>query len=116
MMGHIFTRAERAKGGTNSYIKHPELKVLHARSLTHSSEIQRARRYAQLEYEEGIANELRAKGWVVFSPTVVCDRVGVKDDRVFFLEFKRTGQVLRPSQQLIHDMVPRMCRIIYKDS
>jgi hypothetical protein len=92
--------------------KHPELKVLHARSLTLSSEIQRARRYAQLEYEEGIANELRTKGWVVFSPIVVCDRVGVKGERVFFLEIKRTG----PSQQLIHDIVPHMYNIIYKDS
>jgi len=93
-LGQIFTRAERAKGGTNSYIKHPELNVLRARSLVHSSEVQRATRYVQLEYEEGIANELRAKGWMVFSPTVVCDRVGVKGDKAFFLRFKRTGQIL----------------------
>jgi hypothetical protein len=68
-----------------------------------------------MDYEEGIAVELRGQGWTIFSPTVVCDRVGVKEGAVFFLEFKRKGQALRPAQQLIHDYVPNMYRIIYKD-
>jgi hypothetical protein len=115
MMGHDFTKEERVKGGANSYLKHPELRAIHAKTLDHTSELQRARRYAQLAYEEGIANEFRTKGWTIFSPTVVCDRVGVKKGRVFFLEFKRPGQVLRPSQQLIHDLVPHMYRVVYRD-
>lgn len=115
VLGHRFTKEERVKGGKNSYVLHPELRILHARSLSHDSDLQRKRRYAQLEYEEGIARELRAQGWAVFSPTVVCDRVGVKKGKVYFLEFKRKGQTLRQFQQLIHDLVPNMYKVIYRD-
>ena len=94
---------------------HPELGKIRARKLTHDTEAQRARRYAQLRYEEGIANELRGMGWTIFSPTVVCDRVGIKDGKVYFVEFKRTGQGLRPGQQMIHDLVPHMYEIVYRD-
>ncbi|HYC26657.1 MAG TPA: hypothetical protein VEB67_01385 [Nitrososphaerales archaeon] len=114
-MGHDFTQEERAKGGRNSYAKNPDLGKIHARKLTHDSESQRARRYAQMQHEEGIANELRGLGWIVFSPTVVCDRVGIKEGKVYFLEFKRPGQSLRPAQQTIHDHVPHMYEIVYRD-
>jgi hypothetical protein len=115
VLGRIFTKEERAKGGRNAYIQHPELGKIRARSLTHDTEAQRARRYAQLAYEEGIANELRSTGWAVFSPTVVCDRVAVVNGKVYFVEFKRLGQELRPAQQLIHDLVPNMYEIIFRD-
>ena len=114
-MPHDFTEAERSKGGKAAYTKHPELGTIRARKLTHNTEAQRARRYAQLRYEEGIANELRAMGWTIFSPTVVCDRVGVKDGKVYFMEFKRPGQTLRPGQQVIHDLVPHMYEIVYRN-
>jgi hypothetical protein len=45
---------------------------------------------------------------------VVCDRVAVKDGKVLFVEFKRTGQELRPGQKTIHDLVPSMYLIRYE--
>lgn len=73
----------------------------------------RERRLRQIEKEENIADGLRGEGWEVFSPTVVCDRVGVKDGKVFFLEFKPPeNQRLRPGQKRIADLVPEMYRII----
>jgi hypothetical protein len=74
---------------------------------------QRKRRYAQIELEESIANSLRAEGWEVFSPTVVCDRIGIKDGKVFFLEFKpESSRTLRPGQKKIHDCIPEMYRVV----
>jgi hypothetical protein len=49
---------------------------------------QRTRRYAQLEIEESVAAGLRDQGWEIYSPTVVCDRIGIKDGKLFLLEFK----------------------------
>jgi hypothetical protein len=49
---------------------------------------------------------LVADGFTVFSPYAVCDRIAIKNGRVFFVEFKKPGQALRPSQQLIHDLDP----------
>jgi len=51
----------------------------------------------------------------VFSPLVVCDRIGVKDNMVYFLEFKKPGQKLRPRQALIHDLVPDMYRVVFHE-
>jgi hypothetical protein len=66
----------------------------------------RANRYKQLKHEEREAAKLRAEGYEVFSPTVVCDRVAVKDGKVFFVEFKFTGQSLRPGQERIRELTP----------
>lgn len=78
-----------------------------------NSESARANRYKQLAWEEAIAAEMRVDGWEIFSPTVVCDRVGVKDGKVFFLEFKPVNnQTLRPGQQRIADLVPEMYKIV----
>jgi len=60
-----------------------------------------------------MAKQLEAEGYEVFSPTVVCDRVAVKDGQVLFVEFKKAGQELRPGQQRIHDLVPNMYLIRY---
>jgi hypothetical protein len=74
---------------------------------------QRKRRFAQIELEESIANSLREDGWEVFSPTVVCDRIGIKDGEVFFLEFKPEGsRSLRPGQKRVHDCASAMYRVI----
>jgi len=99
-------------------ILHPELRSIRAKrlkGLRHDSETQRRRRLQQIANEENIANELRKTGWVVFSPLVVCDRIGVKDNMVYFLEFKKPGQKLRPRQELIHDLVPDMYRVIFHE-
>ena len=52
------------------------------------------------------------EGWTVYFPTVVCDRVGVKAGKVYFLEFKKGNQQLRPGQQAICDLVPHMYLVI----
>jgi hypothetical protein len=68
----------------------------------------------QLAAEEAMAAKLREEGYKVFSPTVVCDRVAIKDGKVLFVEFKRKGQKLRPSQQEVHDVAPSMYLIRYE--
>jgi hypothetical protein len=64
------------------------------------------RRMKQIQHEESEANKLRDEGFEVLSPTVVCDRIAVKAGRVFFVEFKRPGQKLRPGQKRIQELVP----------
>lgn len=113
---HQFTADERSRGGRNALILHPDLKSTRAKGLPHDSETQRRRRLRQIANEEIIANELRKKGWMVLSPLVVCDRIGVKDNNVYFVEFKKPGQKLRPRQALIRDLVPEMYRVIYRES
>jgi len=71
-------------------------------------------RKAQIAAEVAMAKKLETEGFKVFSPTVVCDRVAVKDGKVFFVEFKKAGQELRPGQQEIHDLVPEMYLIRYE--
>ena len=78
-----------------------------------SSEAQSKRRLNQIAAEVAMAKQLEAEGFKVFSPTVVCDRVAVKDGKVLFVEFKKPGQTLRPGQQEIHDLVPEMYLIRY---
>jgi hypothetical protein len=73
------------------------------------------RRLKQLQHEEAEATKLRNVGYEVFSPTVVCDRVAVKDGKVFFVEFKKLGQKLRPGQQRIRDLVPESYIIQYSE-
>jgi hypothetical protein len=79
-----------------------------------SSEKQSQRRLEQLQSEERIAERMRAQGFEVFSPTVVCDRIAIRDGLVFFVEFKRVGQKLRPAQQEVHDLCPEMYLIEYE--
>ena len=79
----------------------------------YSSEKQSARRLGQIKSEEAEAEKLRSEGYDVYSPTVVCDRVAVKDGKVFFVEFKKTGQKLRPGQQRIFDLASEMYIVRY---
>ena|SRR3990167_933107 len=83
-------------------------------NLNLDKDVCRALRYKQLAHEESEASKLRDSGYQVFSPTVVCDRIAVKDGKVYFVEFKRVGQKLRAGQQTIHDLTPDNYLIIYK--
>jgi len=67
-----------------------------------------------LAWEEGVAESLRNEGWQIFSPTVVCDRIGIKDGKVYFLEFKLPGQELRDGQKAIADLTPENYKIIFR--
>lgn len=77
-------------------------------------EAQRNRRLNQIKWEEDFADELRKDGWEVFSPTVVCDRIGIKDGNVYFIEFKKPNQELREGQQKIYNLSKDNYRIFYK--
>ena len=50
---------------------------------------------------------MRQEGYEVYSPTVVCDRIAVRDGAVFFVEFRLPGQSLRPGQARIQSLVPQ---------
>jgi hypothetical protein len=61
-----------------------------------------------------MAVQMEAEGFKVYPPTVVCDRVAVKDGKVYFVEFKKhSGQRLRPGQQEVHDLTPETYLIRY---
>lgn len=81
---------------------------------TQNSELQRAKRMKQIKDEEDWANQLRKEGYEVYSPTVVCDRIAVKNGEVFFVEFKKRGQGLREGQKRISDLVGKMYLVIFK--
>jgi len=69
----------------------------------------------RMEIEQYVARQLVEKGWTIYSPTAVCDRIGVKDGKVYFLEFKKGEQKLRPGQKAIMDLVPRMYIVVRHD-
>lgn len=75
----------------------------------------RARRLKQIELERSLADELEQDGYDVFSPTVVCDRIAVINGKLFFVEFKKRGQDLRPGQALVQKLVPENYMIVYHD-
>ena len=114
-MGHEFTQEERARGGFNVVKIHPELRRKRALFLRHDSEAQRAKAYLRMEIEQDVARGLVERGWTIYSPTVVCDRIGVKDGKVYFLEFKKGNQELRPGQKAIMESVPEMYLVVRHD-
>ena len=79
-----------------------------------SSEAQSRRRKNQIAVETAMAAQMETEGFKMYPPTVVCDRVAVKDGKVYFVEFKKhSGQRLRPGQQEVHDLTPEMYLIRY---
>ena len=73
----------------------------------------RKNRHAQLAWEESLAKGMRADDWEIFSPTVVCDRIGIKNGKLFFIEFKKKGhEKLRPGQKRVAELVPESYKII----
>jgi hypothetical protein len=89
------------------------LVLLANRPAMTNPELARERRYKQLEHECAEAKKLEEQGYEVFSPTVVCDRIAVKDGKVYFVEFKKIGQSLRPGQKRIHDLMPENYRVVF---
>lgn len=74
---------------------------------------QRKRRQLQIRHEEAEADKLRAQGYEVFSPTIVCDRIAIKDGRAYFVEFKKPGQALRAGQKRLQDAAPEQYLVVY---
>jgi hypothetical protein len=82
-----------------------------------SSAAQSKRRKDQIAAETAMAQIMTREGFKIYPPSVVCDRVAVKDGKVFFVEFKKhSGQKLRPGQQEVHDLVPDMYLIRFEDA
>lgn len=74
-----------------------------------SSEAQSKRRKNQIATEAAMADSMSREGYKVYAPSTVCDRVAIKDGKVYFVEFKKhSGQKFRSGQQEIHDLVPEM--------
>lgn len=70
-------------------------------------------RIGQLIWEQTVAKSMQEDGWTIMSPTACCDRIGIKDGQVFFLEFKPQGNVsLRSFQKAVKDSVPHMYRVV----
>jgi len=80
--------------------------------MNSNSEVQRRRRYKQMQMEEEAVIKLKKKGWDVFSPTVVCDKIAIKNNQVFIIEFKKPGQNLTENQEKIKNLVDNY-RVIY---
>lgn len=83
-------------------------------NLTRTSEEQSRRTLKRLAWEERESETLRAQGFEVFAPSVVCDRVAIKDGAVWFVEFKKPGQSLRPAQQKVKSAAERYL-VVYSD-
>ncbi len=69
--------------------------------MNSNSEVQRLRRYKQMAMEQRSADKLRSEGWEIFSPTVVCDRIGIKNGQLFLIEFKKLDQKLTDNQEKV---------------
>ena len=65
------------------------------------------------EYERALSEKLVGEGYEVFSPWSACDRVALKDGKVFFVEFKKPQQELSPIQQRVHDALPDNYLVLY---
>jgi hypothetical protein len=84
--------------------------------LNSDSATQRRRRLNQIAHEEAEAERMRAEGYEVFSPTVVCDRVAIKNGKVYFVEFKKPGQSLREGQHRVKELVPHRYLVRYSET
>jgi hypothetical protein len=81
-----------------------------------TSEQGKTLRRAQILHEEAEANKLRAAGYEVFSPTIVCDRIAIKDGKVYFIEFKKPRQLLREGQKRVSDVAGDQYLIVYSEA
>jgi hypothetical protein len=76
----------------------------------------KAARRGQLAWEKSIADDLVGQGWSIMSPTACCDRIGIKDGKLYFLEFKPEGvTALRSFQKAVQALAPRMYRVVEGD-
>ena len=62
-------------------------------------------------YENKIAKNIVADK--IYLPNEVCDRIVIRDGKVFFIEIKRKGQKLRPKQKEFKEIVKKKYEILY---
>lgn len=63
------------------------------------------------KHENEVASRLQ--GDFIFKPNEVCDRIVVRNGKIFFVEIKQHGQKLRPKQKLFSDIVKNRYQIVY---
>ena len=77
----------------------------------------RAHRRKQIYGEEEVANKLREEGWEILYTSNCCDRIGIKDGKVFFLEFKPFGnESLRTGQQRLSEVAKEQFLVVVHDA
>ena len=75
--------------------------------------VQSRRLKKRLTTEKSLSDALCLAGYDVMCPSVACDRIAVKDGKVYFVEFKKQGQSLREGQKKIQALLPDNYLIIY---
>jgi len=76
----------------------------------------RVNRRKQMKVEEDVANKLRENGWEILYTSNCCDRIGIKDGKVYFLEFKRKGhEELAIGQKRLQEAAGEQFKIIVHD-
>jgi phage terminase large subunit-like protein len=78
-----------------------------------TSENQSKRAIKRLRIEKDEAIKLEKDNWKIYYPTTVCDRIGIKNGKVYFIEFKKEGQELKPGQQEVKNLVKSKYKIYY---
>lgn len=78
-----------------------------------TSETGRRGAKSRIKSERLCASRLEKEGYVVFAPYAVCDRIAIKNGKVFFVEFKPCGQSLRLAQQTVRDANPSQYLVRY---
>ncbi len=51
------------------------------------------------KYENEVAEKIKNEYDSFFRPASICDRIGIKDGKLIFIEIKQKGQKLRPKQE-----------------
>lgn len=79
-------------------------KVAHAALVEKHPDHQRQAGRRSRVHENAVADRIREDYDHLFLPTEVCDRIGIKDGKIFFIEIKNgsgKGQKLKPRQELM---------------
>ena len=63
------------------------------------------------KFENEVAKTL--EGDVIFLPQEICDRIAIRNGKVYFIEIKHTGQKLRPKQEQFRNIVKEQYEIVY---
>ena len=54
------------------------------------------------------AEEMKKRYDEVFQPFVVCDRLCVKDEKIIFVEIKKSGQILSEQQKIFQELCNKL--------
>lgn len=60
------------------------------------------------KYENKKANQIEKEYDYFVNPVIVCDRIGIKDGKLIFIEIKRKGQKLRTKQKEFKELLEKL--------